>query len=181
MKKFQFKVESTADMTRLLISMSQKDIESITFSFSKGQKEVEVRLNASSKLSLKKIACHLSLLKNSDIVERTIQEIKEDPKPRTDVEKYKFRAECYIDVEKLLRIVRHGEIASVTIFFDGIPDVTVLLHMDEGVQLNTVRNYMRLVEDSHVMWQTVQPEHLYTGEREDIEENDLFSGPFRLS
>lgn len=31
--------------------------------------------------------------------------------------------------------------------------------------LENLRNIMRQVEDGHVMWQTVQPKHLYTGER----------------
>lgn len=169
MKKFQFTVENIADMTRLLISMSQKDMESITLSFSKGKKEVEVLLRTTPQLSLTKLACHFSKLKNSDIVERTVQEVEEDPKPRTDIERYKFRAECYMDIDKLIRAVHQDQIASVTIFFqEYLPDVTVLLYMVKGVQLQTVRNYIHLVEDGHVMLETVQPEDLYTGERKDV-------------
>jgi len=87
---------------------------------------------------------------------------------------YKFRAECRPDVDRLHKVLSaaHIEIidwhiAPQTLSHKGkqfpIPDVEV--SFKTNVPLQTIQHAMRLVPDSHVMIETIQPIGSFSGER----------------
>jgi hypothetical protein len=78
--------------------------------------------------------------------------------------KYKFRAECLADVVAFFS-ENTKRISEMSIFYpdNTIPDVEVT--MESQMNIGSIIKHMGLLEDCHVMWQTVMPEVLYTGER----------------
>lgn len=82
---------------------------------------------------------------------------------------YKFRAECISDVRVLLHKIRSTRFYYSSINQlklpggEYIPDVEVELVAD--TTLGKLRDFMREVDDGHVMVQTVQLVENYTGSR----------------
>ncbi|MER2996150.1 hypothetical protein [Pontibacter populi] len=77
---------------------------------------------------------------------------------------FKFRAECENDVRELQLLISF-DIESISVVpISVFPDVEVTLIM-ENIYLEQLRDYMRLINDSHVMIQTLATETEYTGER----------------
>ena len=78
--------------------------------------------------------------------------------------KYKFRAECLSDVTAFFS-ANMKAISEMSIFYpdNTIPDVEVT--MESKFTMRAVIEQMAKIEDCHVMYQTVIPEPLYTGER----------------
>lgn len=82
--------------------------------------------------------------------------------------RFKFRAECYSDVERLLAVIPKKEVKFSDIFPDEVlPDVEVIIDLSDHLSLEDIRNYMRQVIDGRVMVETVQLEEKYTGDRDD--------------
>jgi inosine/xanthosine triphosphate pyrophosphatase family protein len=80
------------------------------------------------------------------------------------MEAFKFRAECEHDVKELQQLVSF-DIESISVVpISVFPDVEVTLTMD-SIYLEQLRDYMRLIDDSHVMIQTLATEPEYTGKR----------------
>ncbi len=79
--------------------------------------------------------------------------------------KYKFRAECFHDVQEFIPLVfAQGKPFAFKIYPDTLfPDAEVEIEAD--ISLEDMRSLMRQVFDSHVMVQTVMPIDQYTGER----------------
>ena len=88
-----------------------------------------------------------------------------------EILKYKLRAECKLDFDnfiketgKLISNIRYNligkNIPDVVIEFESVLSKEQIIHLMQN-----------LVEDSHVMWQTIQPINLYTGERNPIPHN----------
>ncbi len=81
---------------------------------------------------------------------------------------YKFRAECIADVEGLQRTLDKNRVPvqmEIEQIDPDLPDVEVYLKTS-NVSISTMRYYMRLNRDSHVMVQTLAPADCYTGERD---------------
>ena len=76
--------------------------------------------------------------------------------------RFKFRAECFTDVERFLHKT-NGTIKKVTIDFFDVPDVEVVFTTEMSMDFFLAE--MKEVDDSHVMIQTLEPEESYTGER----------------
>ena len=77
--------------------------------------------------------------------------------------RYRFRAECWPDVEQLLSIIA-GKMSKMTVIIERpFPDVEVTL--DCPLSLEELRAAMHQVEDGHVMVETVAESEVYTGER----------------
>lgn len=75
---------------------------------------------------------------------------------------YRFRAECVHDVAELIKSIPFQY--EVSILKPGyLPDVTVSLLT--SAPLSQIKDAMRDLPDSHVMLETIQPAHLYSGER----------------
>lgn len=92
------------------------------------------------------------------------RQLIEAPSPEPLV--YRWRSECSADDQKLLRRLPVGEMIQFqTMRLDPFPDTFNELTV-KTLTLEQLRNIMRKVEDGHVMVQTVQPKHLYTGERD---------------
>ena len=86
------------------------------------------------------------------------------------MKRFKFRAECLTDVTRLMnKICYPGLEIHVKLNRFGFPDVEVELDFTNVVfdvdQQDIISN-MKEVEDSHVMIETLEPEELYTGERD---------------
>ena len=80
---------------------------------------------------------------------------------------YKFRAECDADVDNLMRLlIEAGYITSCLINKEDItvPDIEVSLISE--ISIDDLRYYMKQIEDSHVMIQTLNTCDKYTGERD---------------
>lgn len=77
---------------------------------------------------------------------------------------FKFRAECLPDVLNFFEAARHtGKYFGYRFENDGLPDVDVeLLSTATKDEIETI---MKTVEDGHVMLDTIEPIHEYTGER----------------
>ena len=78
------------------------------------------------------------------------------------MEKFKFRAECLRDVEKLLHQINHNGM-EVNIKFFHVPDVEVTVLTT--LTLDSIIQEAKEIDDCHVIVETVQPFHEYTGER----------------
>lgn len=77
--------------------------------------------------------------------------------------KYKFRAECILDV-LAFRKRAFGRIKDLTVVFhDRFPDVTVTVESEEGQQ--DLEAILANIEDGHVMFESFNTEKDYTGER----------------
>ncbi len=77
---------------------------------------------------------------------------------------FKFKAEAPVDVQTLKYIMLH-QMQSVKVkdLYEGWDcEVT----FETKLSIEQVKENMRLVEDSHVMIQTIQPIEKYTGERD---------------
>ena len=77
---------------------------------------------------------------------------------------YRFRAECEHDVDVLRAILGTHVKRIVKLNEAPFPDNEVELHVP--LSLEELRDVMRMVEDGHVMVQTVAPRDTYTGERD---------------
>lgn len=78
---------------------------------------------------------------------------------------YKFRAECLTDV-RLFEMQNKSNIKNVEIYSVGgfnFPDVEV--SFESELSLNQLIDQIKKLEDSHVMYQTIQPSNRYTGNR----------------
>ncbi len=81
--------------------------------------------------------------------------------------KYKFRAECIEDVFRLFSIITSKYIKNFDYKFlsKGFPDVEV-----EGefidINIDELRDYIRKLDDCHVILQTVNYVNEYTGNRD---------------
>lgn len=75
--------------------------------------------------------------------------------------KYKFRAECSIDVERLENVIPSK--FNVNLIKQGFPDVEV--EFDSYLSLSEIIDLMKTIEDGHVMYETVKPIEQYTGQR----------------
>lgn len=95
-------------------------------------------------------------------------------KPEFDMKRYKFRAECELDVKKLLILLPKGEDCHLTglppislitglILRSQLPDVEVT--MDSPLDIEALRNLMWDTGDGHVMAQTLMGKGGYTGVR----------------
>jgi hypothetical protein len=88
------------------------------------------------------------------------------PVCETPAEKvYRWRSECAADDAEVLKRIPSGELIKFesqpqNLAPDTLSEITV-----KSLTLEELRNIMRQVPDGHVMVQTVQPKHLYTGER----------------
>jgi hypothetical protein len=92
-------------------------------------------------------------------------QLAEVPNPESLV--YCWRSECAADDHAVLKRLPVGEIIKYqTKRLEPFPDTVNELTV-KTLTLEQLRNIMRKVEDGHVMVQTVQPQHLYTGERDD--------------
>lgn len=81
-------------------------------------------------------------------------------KPKLEL--FRFRAECAHDVAEFIKIMPFEFEASI--LRPGLmPDVTVSLLTT--ATLSEIKEAMRAVPDSHVMLETLQLGHLYSGER----------------
>ena len=81
------------------------------------------------------------------------------------MKKYWYLAECNIDEVRLMLGLPREEVVSVDII--ETPDGHIASQLTvRTLSLEQVRDCMRKVEDGHVMVQTVQPPHLYTGHRD---------------
>jgi len=80
---------------------------------------------------------------------------------------FKFRAECQPDVYALLPLVGKELVAFFMKPSDdgGFPDVDCVIAV-RSLDLESLRNLIRRVVNGHVMLETIQPSHLYTGERD---------------
>jgi hypothetical protein len=79
---------------------------------------------------------------------------------------YWWRSECVADDHELLKRLPVGEMIKFqTKRLDAFPDTISELTV-KTLTLQQLRNIMRKVVDGHVMAQTVQPRHLYTGRRD---------------
>lgn len=77
--------------------------------------------------------------------------------------KYKLRAECSHDVARFISAT-HQHLSELKMTrMKNIPDVE--LEFETEFPLNKVITSLKVVPDSHVMWQTVKPIDEYTGER----------------
>jgi 2-keto-3-deoxy-6-phosphogluconate aldolase len=76
--------------------------------------------------------------------------------------KYKFRAECLIDVVKFLKCAHLLAYRIENIGY-GFPDVEVTLFSKSD--LTEIKRLMRQVPDGHVMIETLAGARVYTGDR----------------
>jgi hypothetical protein len=81
------------------------------------------------------------------------------------MKQYCYRAECPIDEVRLMLELPREEVVSVERTETPLGGYASLLTV-RTLTLEQVRDFMRQVEDGHVMVQTVQPPKLYTGERD---------------
>ncbi len=75
---------------------------------------------------------------------------------------YRFRAECRADVERLRALLPDIDY-TIQAYADGIPDVDVLL--ETHMEMETIRTVMKRVDDAHMMVETINTAHEYTGAR----------------
>lgn len=83
------------------------------------------------------------------------------------MKKYKFRAECLVDVFLFFNHCPQGSVENIECnpikMIETAPDVEV--SFDSKLSLSDFRKICAIIEDGHVMLQTIQPFSLYTGER----------------
>lgn len=85
---------------------------------------------------------------------------------------YSFRAECDIDVSEFFELLeRNGKPFKVLnrqhqYFQNGerMPDMDV--ELQTSLSLEDIINFMKQIDDGHIMWQTVDLSENYTGERD---------------
>jgi len=77
--------------------------------------------------------------------------------------RFKFRAETSYDVCNFIYRIEHDKM-EIHITFSAFPDVEVILVTDKTKE--EVIKLMLEVDDSHVMIETLEPEELYTGQRD---------------
>ena len=82
---------------------------------------------------------------------------------QSSVPSYRFRAECEQDVDVLRKILGIRVTKIIKVNEAPFPDTIVEVHGD--LSLEELRDAMRMVEDGHVMLQTVAPKDEYTGKR----------------
>jgi len=82
-------------------------------------------------------------------------------------ETFKLRAECQKDVEDLIVLLPKGSLLHYEPIYSKTtpPDMEFMLILKD-VDFEKIKNYIRSIEDSHVMLQTVQPLENYTGNRD---------------
>jgi len=83
--------------------------------------------------------------------------------------KYKFQAECQLDVEALkekLQELGEFNVSTTHLEIDGIriPDVEIELEVNSDTE--NLLKVMRSIPDSHVMIQTLESAESYTGVRD---------------
>jgi hypothetical protein len=81
---------------------------------------------------------------------------------------YKFRAECVGDVDRLRKSLARRKIPAVLEekqIAQGLPDVEVTLRAS-GRAIDSIHFCMRILQDAHVMFQTLAPSEVYSGERD---------------
>jgi len=87
---------------------------------------------------------------------------------KTNIMKYKFRAECSNDAlmfrENTVSLMDNFNITTQDIDGLAIPDVDV--EFESNLTLDEIIDKMKDVIDGHVMFQTVKPIEEYTGERD---------------
>lgn len=76
---------------------------------------------------------------------------------------FKFRAECQNDVSKLMKHIPRKEFNILEKETDTLEGVTITFKT--RLPIIRIMRYMGLVEDGHVMYQTISPLEKYTGER----------------
>jgi hypothetical protein len=77
---------------------------------------------------------------------------------------FKFKAECFVDVKKWIHAMGSGRIISITISMQtDTTDLEVLVHMHEEITLNDMRDYLHMVEECDILWNSVQRIQHYTG------------------
>lgn len=75
---------------------------------------------------------------------------------------YKFRAECINDVLEFMKKAKFEY--DVKIEKKGLfPDVVVEIATKESI--NSIVSIFKVIPDSHVVLETIQPKRLYTGDR----------------
>lgn len=86
--------------------------------------------------------------------------------------KFKFRAECWADVERAVAALAPSGLKSIHVKFSAIePDVEVVI--DIPVSLGKAIAILSHVLDGHVMAETIELEANYTGVRRPIESRQL--------
>ncbi len=80
---------------------------------------------------------------------------------------YCYRAECSSDSDRLLELLPADELLHFTGTRTRMPDQEVEIEL-RTFSLDQLRDVIRRVPDGHVMLQTVQPKHLYTGVRSQL-------------
>ena len=88
---------------------------------------------------------------------------KMDSLNQSEINHFKFRAECETDVNRLRK--RMGtKCLKIVMEIGQFPDTLVDLYTT--MSLEELRNEIRSIEDGHVMLQTIALEKDYTGERD---------------
>ena len=85
---------------------------------------------------------------------------------------FKFRAECWADVENAVAALRPLGLKSISVVFDdAFPDVeaTITIPISLGKAIVALSHVL----DGHVMAETIEPTAHYTGERRPIESRQL--------
>lgn len=75
---------------------------------------------------------------------------------------YKFRSECLHDVLEFMKKAKFNyniDIARSDVSFDVVVEISTV------EPLKSIVSIFKSIPDSHVILQTIQPKHLYTGER----------------
>lgn len=80
--------------------------------------------------------------------------------------KYKLRAESSTDVMNFLDVIYLKLISFSMMRIDHNFPNDVVLEFETELNLKEIISYLRDIEDSHVMYQTVKPIMEYTGERD---------------
>ena len=79
--------------------------------------------------------------------------------------RFKFRAEAPIDIERLSRLLADSKAKAVVLGSqdEGFPDCEAVIETE--LSLLEIRDFMLKVVDGHVMAETIAEEHAYTGVR----------------
>jgi hypothetical protein len=90
------------------------------------------------------------------------------------ITRYKFRAECLIDIHSLFALLPKKKLIYYTLSplkpgMASFPDMEANVEI-EDMSIIELKDMMKKVEDGHVMWQTLALGEEYTGIR-NIEQN----------
>lgn len=82
--------------------------------------------------------------------------------------KYKLRAECVMDILRIIEVAGIHMTYLKMVKHKDLPDTEFEFEID--LELSEIITILKNIPDSHVMYQTVKPIGQYTGERDtDIE------------